>query len=71
VVLESQAEAEEEHPLAVEESLVAEAVQAQEAVLVEQVALEISLLAEQALLDQFTLELLAVEQVLQVLEVQV
>jgi hypothetical protein len=66
VVLESQAEAEEEHPLEVEESLVAEVVQAQEAVLAEQVALEISLLVEQELLDQATKEPQVAERVSQV-----
>jgi hypothetical protein len=59
---EYRAEAEEEHPLVVEELLVAEVVLAQEVVLVAQVALEISSLAEQVLLDPFTKELLVVEQ---------
>ena len=59
---EYRAEAEEEHPLVVEELLVAEVALAQGAVLEEQVALETSLLEEQVLLDPFTKELLAAVQ---------
>jgi hypothetical protein len=70
VVLESQAEAEEEHPLAVEESLVAEVVQAQEVVLAERAVLETFLLAEQVLLVPPIKEPQVAEQVLQVLVAQ-
>ena len=67
---EYRAEAEEEHPLVVEELLVAEVVLVQEVVLVGQEELEIFLLVEQVLLDQFTKELLVAVQVLQVMGAQ-
>jgi hypothetical protein len=60
---EYRAEAEEGHPLVVEELLVAEVALAQEVVLVAQEEWGISLLVEQVVSDPFTMVLLAVEQV--------
>jgi hypothetical protein len=70
VVLEYQAVAEVEHPLAVEESLVAEVALEQGAVLAERAVLETFLLAEQVLLVPPIKEPQVAEQVLQVLVAQ-